>query len=173
VELPEGPTEERLTRGWGALRHGSEAGAARTRPERSIAVRGLVSSLARRRAMQALFDQGNLRICGAGCFLAAALLLLLIHPLPARGQEYRSDALSALRHETLKEDNTTDHHCFVQRYAAELQQRSMESERRHTPAQIQEVVQLFERYTVFLVLDAKRGGLMLEKVVRSTPRRRG
>jgi hypothetical protein len=49
----------------------------------------------------------------------------------------------------------------------------MEGNRRNAPEQIQEVVQLYERYTVFLVLDAKKGGLVLldytpAGVIRST-----
>lgn len=76
-------------------------------------------------------NQGNLRIRGAGCVLAAALLLLPL--LAARGQGSRSDTLSALHQETRKDDDTTDHLSLVQWYPAEFMRRSMDGNPRTPP----------------------------------------
>jgi hypothetical protein len=76
------------------------------------------------------------------------------------GQDRNRDVSDLLK-ETLKQENTVDTFSYVQWLPTEYWRRTFENNPRYTPAQIEDAVQTWERYTVFVVIDAKNGGLAL------------
>jgi hypothetical protein len=92
---------------------------------------------------------------------------------PARGEDCRSDGGISILDETRKKDDTPDHICFVQWVPTESWRSSLERDPRNAHETIQDEVQMFDRYTVFIVIDAKKGGRAVldytpSELIRST-----
>jgi TPR repeat/Tetratricopeptide repeat len=73
----------------------------------------------------------------------------------------RNRDLSDILKETSRQENTADTYSSVQWLPSEYWRHTFEDNTRYTPAQIEDAVQTMGRYIVFLVVDAKKGGLSL------------
>jgi hypothetical protein len=118
---------------------------------------GLRSSKPSYFTMRSTFKDGHFRMSGAVFFMAVALLLM--RSLLARELEQSSDAGISILDETTKRLNTADNFCTVQWLPTEYWRREPELNLRETPDTIQALVETIGRYTVFLVLDAKKAPL--------------
>jgi hypothetical protein len=127
--------------------------------------------MAESRAVRSTFNEGNLRVTRVVLFIAVALLL--VNVFPARGEDHRSDGGISILDETHKKDDTPDHICLVQWVPTESWRSSLERDPRNAHETIQDEVQMFDRYTVFIVIDAKKGGRAVldytpSELIRST-----
>jgi trehalose/maltose transport system substrate-binding protein len=73
-------------------------------------------------------------------------------------QDHRTDGGISILEETCRRDDTPDHICLVLWVPTEFWRRSLERDPRNTPEKIEDGVQMFDRYTLFLVIDAKKDG---------------